>query len=131
MPPDNVFLPQERVCCKQKKWERKEFNRSDFLRLTIQRVWRLIANDGTTFAFVALILKKLRNLPKKWTEKAKNVRENFVINGFLKNMIVFKIGQKLSKNYWFYRKNKLFYLFTRNLRENFGALSMLIVVKRD
>lgn len=68
---------------------------------------------------------------KKWTQKVKNIREKFVINGFLRDRVVFKNGQKLSKNYRFYRKNELFYLFTRNLRENFGALSMLIVVKRD
>lgn len=94
-----MFFCRKKECAANKKCERKEFNFSDFLRLTIQRVSRLIANDGTTFAFAALILKKLRNLPKKWTEKVKNIRENFVINGFLKNMIVFKIGQKLSKNY--------------------------------
>lgn len=99
MPPDNVFFAARKSGLQTKKCERKEFNCSDFLRLTIQRVSRLIANDGTTFTFVALISKKLRNLPKKWTEKVKNVRENFVTNGFLKNMIVFKIGQKLSKNY--------------------------------
>lgn len=93
------FCRKKDYAANNKKCERKEFNFSDFVRLTIQRVSRLIASDGATFAFAALILKKLRNLPKKWTEKVKNIREKFVINGFLKNMIMFKIGQKLSKNY--------------------------------
>ena len=56
-----------------KKCERKEFNCSDFLRLTILRVSCYIANDGTTFVFVALILKKLR----KFTEKKGSKSEKF------------------------------------------------------
>lgn len=42
-----MFFCRKKECAaNNKKCERKEFNCSDFLRLTIQRVSRLIANDG-------------------------------------------------------------------------------------
>ena len=58
-----------------KKCERKEFNFSDFVRLTIPRVWRLIASDGATFAFAALILKKTAKFTEKMDRKSEKIYE--------------------------------------------------------
>ena len=71
------FCRKKDYAANNKKWERKEFNFSDFLRLTIQRVWRLIANDGTTFAFVALILKKTAKFTEKMDRKSEKYTRKF------------------------------------------------------
>lgn len=77
MPPDNVFFAARKSVLRTKKCERKEFNCSDSLRLTILRVSRLIANDGTTFAFVALILKKTAKFTEKMDRKSEKRTRKF------------------------------------------------------
>lgn len=72
-----MFFCRKKECAANKKCERKEFNFSDFLRLTIQRVSRLIANDGTTFAFAALILKKTAKFTEKMDRKSEKYTRKF------------------------------------------------------
>lgn len=71
------FCRKKDYAANNKKCERKEFNCSDFLRLTIQRVSRLIANDGTTFAFAALILKRTAKFTGKMDRKSEKYTRKF------------------------------------------------------